>query len=64
MLKKLEIEQGIIQKELEIYNGWIYQTQILFGELLYKITMIWQKFKKISIYNKTTSLLIFNMWTL
>jgi hypothetical protein len=62
MIKQLEIEQELIQKKFEIYNGLICQSRILFKELLHNIIKKWKKFKKDSIYNKIISLLIFNRW--
>ena len=45
MIKQLEIEQKELQKELEIYNSWIYQILFYFVELVDNIKLKLQKFK-------------------
>ena len=57
MIKQLEIEQRELQKELEIYNSWIYQVVIYFVELVDNIKWKLHRFKN-SADDKTVSSVI------
>jgi len=57
MIKQLEIEQRELQKELEIYNSWIYQILFYFVKLVDNIKWKLQKFKN-PINNKIASSVI------
>lgn len=48
MIKQLEIQQRELQKELEIYDSWIYQILIYFVELADSIKWKLQKFKNLT----------------
>ena len=52
MIKQLEIQQRELQKELEIYNSWIYQILFYFVKLVDNIKWKLQRLKN-SINNKT-----------
>ena len=58
MIRRLEIEQRELQKELEIYNSWIYQILFYFVKLVDNIKWKLQKFKNPT-NNKITSSVIF-----
>ena len=54
MIKQLEIQQRELQKELEIYDSWVYQILIYFVKLADNIKWKLHRFKN-STDNKTMS---------
>jgi hypothetical protein len=43
MKKQLDVEQIVIQKELEKYNGWLYELQFQLVDIMGKLKFLTRK---------------------